>query len=237
MRGRSSIFVAIATTALVCCMALFSFGCGKEPATPTSTQPAATSSTAPIDVETATTAADATTVTASADSAGLASYADPQGRFTIEYPAAWERTSLALLGDTDVYGLEAVGFADQLGPTTDDDCYTNFIQVNIDENGAYDESSLALLRDNLPKTLERLGAKHDAVTVVETWRQREIAGVPGMTLVLETSDNGKTIRGLDCVLVVGHRFYEIELVTREEDWEQYKPIFQEIIGSFTTDAS
>jgi len=165
------------------------------------------------------------------------SYYDRRNRFTIEYPEGWSETSLRLLGDRDVYGAEVVGFADHAGPTTDEGCYANAIQVSILEDRPYDEAVLAALRENLSMTVERLEGKNDAVVVVEPWDELQIAGALGMKIVMSLSRNGQEFMAMDCVLIAHERFYELEFFTVKGDWAENEPLFQKIIATFTTGAS
>ncbi len=177
----------------------------------------------------------AVTAAAPEDMDGLSRYTDRRNRFVIHYPDWWRETSLRQLGDADVYGIEAVGFADHHGPVADG-CYSNMLQVNILDDMPYDESVLSRLPGALPETLERLRAKNDAVQVLEPWRETRIAGVPAMVMRLSLLDDGLAFSGLDCVLVAERRVYELEFFTIEADWERYEPLFLRILAGFEVGA-
>jgi hypothetical protein len=180
---------------------------------------------------TASDAAKETTTTAGTESEDFLSYADPQGRFTMEYPASWTNTSQTKLasGSEDTY--LAVGFADQSGPTQDGrflDCFG----VSATDSGLWDESRLPIVKQGMEQMLEETPPPEvTELKVLEPLRGVQIGDIPGYTVTLGYSYQGRSRVKIEYQFIAGKDLCVARFLAAEEDFEKLEPVFEEIVQS------
>ena len=228
--GAGIVFVAVVAVAVVVLMTS-SESTASTPTVSSTIPPSTTPSSTPSTTVTTSQTQQASPTTTIADSDGLVSYTDTERRLSIKYPASWENTDLARLGDgkTDPYGV--VGFADQNGPEQDGQ-FLNFAEVAIFEDVPVYESMLPAVEEGMRLNLEGARNTYEDVKVLEPIHSVLIGEAPGFAMTLSFFWRGHTMIVSDYVLIADQRICELELSAVEEDFEEYTPLFQRIVQDF-----
>ncbi|MBN1629302.1 MAG: hypothetical protein JW990_06050, partial [Thermoleophilia bacterium] len=230
----ATIACALAAAAIVIPLSLGAVSLGESPDATADVPPAAPR------VSTTTATSPATTTTVPVEDEQYAWYSDDRYGFAMKYPASWRNTDPSEVGERlyrrviESYSetFVPVAFADWSSPTFNG-CYLDYVWVEVYDEAFMEVPTLPELRDYAHAKLDHLRTRYEGVESLQPPQDVVVGGLSGFEHVWSIPYGGRVLMLRECVLVDEGRAYFMQFAAVEEDWEECRPVFEDMLRDFT----